>query len=63
MSLVQKVDAYRARKEPIPFGMSEDIWDLDSYRENYEKFEDAFKNIQRRYEEDQHRLKEIQKEK
>ena len=63
LALVQKVDAYRARKEPIPFGMSESIWDLDSYRENFEKFEDAFKSIQRRYEDDQHRLKEIQKEK
>jgi len=47
MALVQQIDAYRARKEPIPFGMSEKIWDLDSYRENFEKFQQYFPQIQR----------------
>ena len=37
-AIISSLDAYKARKEPIPFGMSEKIWDLDSYKDNFEKY-------------------------
>ena len=39
------LDAYKARKEPIPFGMSEKIWDLDSYKKDYKNFMSEFERI------------------
>lgn len=57
--VVAKIDAYKARKEPIPFGMSEKIWDLDSYKDNFDKFQEVFGTIKRKYDEDEARLKEI----
>ena len=54
-----QIDAYKARKEPIPFGMSEKIWDLDSYKDNYKKFYAEFERIQKDYNEGEERLKEL----
>lgn len=61
--VVAKIDAYKARKEPIPFGMSEKIWDLDSYKDNFDKFQEVFGTIKRKYDEDESRLKEIRAQK
>ena len=36
--IINDLDRYKARKEPIPFGMSEKIWDLDSYKDNFERY-------------------------
>ena len=39
--------------------MSEKIWDLDSYKENFYKFQEEFNRISQRYAEDQARLEQL----
>lgn len=62
VGIIASLDAYKARKEPIPFGMSEKIWDLDSYKQNFERFEKEFGKIKRKYEQDEERLRELRGE-
>ena len=40
----------------MPFGMSEKIWELDDYRDNFKNFQDEFVRIKQKYEEDERRL-------
>ena len=54
--IVTKIDAYKARKEPLPFGMDAKIWRLDDYKSDFDKFKDVFKKIAERYAEDEKRL-------
>lgn len=50
VGIIASLDAYKARKEPIPFGMSEKIWDLDSYKQNFDNFTEYFRETKRKYE-------------
>ena len=50
---VQQVEKYRARKEDIPFDMHEKAWDLDSCRDNFDKFQSYFSTtVERKWHED-----------
>lgn len=59
LEIPQQIDAYKARKEPIPFGMSEKIWDLDSYKDNFKLFKAEFNKIEEEYNKGERRLEEI----
>ena len=39
--------------------MSKKIWDLDSYKDNFDRYTEEFARIKRKYDEDEARLREI----
>ena len=39
--------------------MSEKIWDLDSYKENFDRYTEEFAKIKRKYDQDEDRLREL----
>ena len=47
---MQTIEKYRARKEAIPFGMSESIWELDKTTENFARYAEELQYQRRKYE-------------
>ena len=57
--IIMKIDYHKSLKEPIPFGMSPAIWDLTSYKDNYEKWKDELEHKRREYDVDMARYRQI----
>ena len=57
--IINKIDYHKSLKEPIPFGMSPAIWDLTSYKDNYEKYKDELEHKKREYEMDMARYRQL----
>ena len=54
--LIENITKYRKRGEPLPFGTSEKIWELNDYETNFREFQNEFVRIKTKYEEDERRL-------
>ena len=55
--IIGAIDDYKTRKEPLPFGMSEKIWDLESYKPNFENFKNFFNEVKQDYESGERRIR------
>ena len=57
-NILKVIEWHRSLKEPIPFGMSEKIWDLDSYKTNFDNYCAELERIERTHGMEKHIAKQ-----